>query len=106
VPKLGFTAAFVRNSILAPLATVESTETATTVIHLGKNDIDRFRVVLPTRKILETFGQLAQNWYLRIVRTKQEARTLAALRDALLPRLISGELRIDDADDFLAGVPA
>jgi type I restriction enzyme S subunit len=106
VPKAGFTSAFVRNSILAPLAMVEFTETATTVIHLGKNDIDRFRVVLPTMRILEMFGHFAQDWYSRIVRTKQEARTLVALREALLPKLISGELRIDDADDFLAGVPA
>lgn len=31
-------------------------------------------------------------------------RTLATLRDALLPRLISGELRVKDAEKFLVGV--
>lgn len=30
-----------------------------------------------------------------------ESRTLAALRDALLPKLISGELRVPDAEAFL-----
>ena len=32
-----------------------------------------------------------------------ESRTLAALRDALLPKLISGELRVKDAGMFFAG---
>jgi len=31
----------------------------------------------------------------------RESRTLAALRDTLLPKLISGELRVKDAERFL-----
>jgi type I restriction enzyme, S subunit len=31
----------------------------------------------------------------------EESRTLAALRDTLLPKLISGELRVKDAERFL-----
>jgi len=43
---------------------------------------------------------------LRVLRLKQhaslrESRTLAALRDALLPKLISGELRVKDVERFL-----
>lgn len=100
-PKGGFTAAFVRNSILAPLALVESTEVGTTVIHLGKADIDQFLVVMPCDAVLNAFNGLAQAWYDRIVQAKQENRTLAALRDTLLPRLISGDLRLQDAETFL-----
>ena len=33
----------------------------------------------------------------------RESRTLAALRDTLLPKLISGELRVEDAERFLGG---
>jgi type I restriction enzyme S subunit len=32
---------------------------------------------------------------------RRESRTLAALRDALLPKLISGEIRVKDAERFL-----
>jgi type I restriction enzyme S subunit len=35
--------------------------------------------------------------YLKVVEHEREARTIAALRDTLLPKLISGELRIGDA---------
>jgi len=39
----------------------------------------------------------------RIVVGKQESRTLAALRDTLLPKLISGELRVEDPARFRGG---
>jgi type I restriction enzyme S subunit len=35
------------------------------------------------------------------VDSRSESRTLAALRDALLPKLISGEIRVKDAERFL-----
>src|SRR6185436_8250120 len=92
VPKGGASAAFVRNSIVEPLAHIESTETATTVIHLGKADIDRFSIVVPSGDLLAAFNRNCQPWYERIVAGKQESRTLAALRDALLPKLIAGDL--------------
>jgi type I restriction enzyme, S subunit len=34
----------------------------------------------------------------RILRANEEAATLALLRDTLLPKLLSGELRITDAE--------
>lgn len=93
-PKPPSSAAFVRNAIIQPLADVEATETATTVIHLGKADIDRFRLVLPSPSAAGSFNAVCQPWYDRIVAAKQETRTLVALRDALLPKLVSGELRV------------
>jgi type I restriction enzyme, S subunit len=93
-PKPGFSAAFVRNTIFEPLAQIEATETATTVIHLGKNDIDRFVVVIPDEKVREAFARICQPLYDQIVANKQQSRTLAALRDTLLPKLLSGELRV------------
>jgi type I restriction enzyme S subunit len=93
-PKPGYSAAFVRNSISAPLAEVEATETATTVIHIGKNDIDRFTVIIPDTHVAEAFRQLCQPWYDQIVANKQQSRTLATLRDTLLPQLLSGELDV------------
>ncbi|MEQ1759426.1 MAG: restriction endonuclease subunit S [Vicinamibacterales bacterium] len=97
-PKRGYSAAFVRNSIIAPLAQVEATETATTVIHLGKNDIDRFIVVIPNAPVAEVFTLQCQPWYDQIVANRRQSRTLATLRDTLLPKLLSGELRVADAE--------
>ena len=89
---------FVRNSIIAPLALVEATETATTVIHLGKNDIDRFTVMIPNALVAEAFKRQCQPWYDQIVANKQQSRTLATLRDTLLPKLLSGELSVAETE--------
>lgn len=86
--------AFVRHSIIPLLAEVEASETATTVIHLGKNDIDRFKVLIPDGSVLGAFREIADPIYARIVQSKLMASTLSALRDTLLPRLISGQLRL------------
>ena len=93
-PKPGYSAGFVRNSIIAPLAEVEATETATTVIHLGKNDIDCFTVIIPDATVAEAFKRQCQPWYDQIVANKQQSRTLATLRDTLLPKLLSGDLSV------------
>lgn len=93
-PKLGVSAAFVREAISRPLAEVEATETATTVIHLGKTDIDRFKVFIPDSQVLSAYNRYCQPLYDLLVAGKQESRTLASLRDALLPRLLSGELAV------------
>ena len=37
----------------------------------------------------------------KITQLRDESRTLAALRDTLLPKLISGELRVKDAESFI-----
>ena len=100
-PKSRSCASFVRNSIMPALADVESTETATTVIHLGKADIDRFKIVRPHLKVADRFKMACQPWYDRIVAAKQECRSLTALRDTLLPKLVSGELRVKDAEKFI-----
>jgi type I restriction enzyme S subunit len=97
-PRPDFCTAFVQHAIVAPLALVEATETATTVIHLGKSDIDKFKFVMPTRQVLDAFKRSAQPWLDVIVSNKRESRTLAQLRDLLLPRLLSGELRVRDAE--------
>jgi type I restriction enzyme, S subunit len=59
-------------------------------------------IIVPDRSVLAAFNSLAQPFYDRIVLAKQEARILASVRDILLPRLISGELRITDAEKRIA----
>ena len=100
-PVNGANSVFVRSSISPLLAAVEASETATTVIHLGKNDIDRFKVFHPGNLLLESFASVTTPIYRRVVRNKQMIQNLAGLRDTLLPRLISGQLRLNEALESL-----
>ena len=96
-PKVQRDGTFVRLDIEPPLAFVERTEVATTVIHLGKSDIDQFVVVLPERRVLDAFAHLVGPLEARQLTLAKEGRTLGRLRDELLPRLLSGELPITEA---------
>ncbi len=46
---------------------------------------------------MQKFGELAGDWHSLAAHNRKESRTLAALRDALLPKLLSGELRVPAA---------
>jgi len=97
-PKDPVPRAFVLNSIAPLLAQVEATETATTVIHLGKNDIDRFRVTVPSTKVLRAFSDVSEPLVSRIVANKIEPRIAVSLRNILLPKLISGGICAKDTE--------
>jgi type I restriction enzyme S subunit len=60
-----------------------------------------FRVAVPPKPIAEAFGRAVEPRFARATSAVRESRTLAALRDTLLSKLISGELRVKDADRLL-----
>ena len=61
-------------------------------------------VVRPESAFFEAFERQAGPLLQRTLKCLRESHTLAALRDALLPKLISGELRVKDAERFLGRV--
>lgn len=67
-----------------------------------QNDVlGRYPIVIPTTKIGEMFGEITSSLQQRIAANHEQAQTLAQLRDTLLPKLISGQLRLDEAKDVL-----
>lgn len=56
----------------------------------------RMNVALPSTDVLEAFTAIVRPLLRRVQLGTLESSTLAALRDALLPKLISGELRVKD----------
>ena len=56
---------------------------------------------VPPPGVLTAFEGLVRGWFDAILSSVVESRTLAQLRDTLLPKLISGELRVPDAEAFL-----
>jgi len=54
--------------------------------------------VCPTDAVVAHFASATSVFLAKTAQTDKESRTLAALRDTLLPKLISGELRVKDAE--------
>jgi type I restriction enzyme S subunit len=67
-------------------------------------DMTEFPFCLPSRSPLEVFESLFSPSIQKIHFASEQNQTLAAIRDALLPRLISGELRVPDAEKMLEEV--
>jgi type I restriction enzyme S subunit len=64
-----------------------------------QNDIlGRFPIVVPCSEIGAVFGEISESIQKTITANHERAQTLASIRDALLPRLISGQLRITEAE--------
>ena len=61
-------------------------------------------VLVPSHAILRVFERLGCSLYRRLVANMKEAASLAALRDALLPKLISGEIRVREAEKLVEAV--
>lgn len=73
---------------------MEFSKVGTTVIHLGKGDIDNMKIVIPKRDILKLFYKIIDPIYSKLIEVANENRILTDLRDTLLPKLMSGEIRV------------
>ncbi len=92
VPKEGVPSFFVMLSLEEPLAFFERSKVGTTVIHLGKSDIDSFKIIIPNREVLRVFSVLVDPICKKIILNSNESRILATIRDALLLKLLNGDL--------------
>jgi len=72
--------------------------TGTTVLHLSNEAVPSYDSVVPSPGVSRRFDALATLLFAQADKRERESRILAALRDALLPKLISGELRVPDAE--------
>ena len=60
------------------------------------------RAVVAPLNVMASFEALAAPMHLRILAAVQESQTLTDIRDTLLPKLISGEMRVGDAERIMA----
>jgi type I restriction enzyme S subunit len=69
--------------------------------NISSKDIGSIPNVTPPYELLKSFNEVVSPLFQRTLVILKENDLLAELRDTLLPRLISGELRIPDAEKFL-----
>lgn len=70
---------------------------ATTMGHIQRRHLDE-EVIVPAPEAIGSLDQAAGSLWRSALAAEQESLTLAALRDDLLPELISGRLRVKDAE--------
>ncbi len=68
----------------------------TTVLHLSKKALPEFEIKIPSESEANMMNDTLASLYKRMTEVLQENDRLTRLRDTLLPKLMSGELKIND----------
>ena len=71
---------------------------------INKGELESLKIVEPHPQVVGVFDSLSAPLDMRIRSSFSESRTLAALRDTLLPKLISGEIRVQEAETAVESV--
>ena len=74
---------------------------ATTMGHIQRKHLTDARIAVAPPESMTKFDAVIASQFDQLVSNAQQSRSFAQLRDTLLPKLISGELRIKDAEAFL-----
>ena len=65
-------------------------------------DLADYPLAIPPSRVALAYSQTVQPMFEQITENVLQAQTLAQLRDTLLPKLISGQLQLPEAEALLA----
>ena len=72
---------------------------------LSQGRMNTMPFVFAGNRVCQAFYELVNPWFARLRSSAEESRTLAALRDALLPKLISGDLSVARSQHVVEEIP-
>jgi len=73
--------------------------TGTSIPHTDKGRINDYSFALPNKDLLLKFDIIANQILHKIMHNKKEIITLSRIRDTLLPKLVSGEIRVKGGEN-------
>ena len=100
-PKAGwFSRHYIRESLLN--GDIVSLVTGSAQPQLTITNFSHLEIIQPAERVVTSFHEITESLWKKKLTDQEETCTLAALRDTLLPKLISGELRVPDAEALVA----
>ena len=87
-----FAALLLHDAATIDFATRNSTG-STIPYAVWSGSLEEMTITLPASSVLNVFDKIVRPLFMRVIQPYFESRALAALRDALLPKLVSGELQ-------------
>ena len=82
----------------------DQTSTGTKMPRTSWKTMGSYKVGLPSDQVVGAFQRLVKPLIERIGVNVGESRTLSQVRDSLLPKLVSGEIRLRDAEELVGAV--
>jgi type I restriction enzyme, S subunit len=80
------------------METIKSHANGSTFMEISKKAFRPLPILVPPTSVVAEFVRIGEALFARLVENERQSQTLAALRDTLLPRLISGQLRLPEAE--------
>jgi len=67
---------------------------ATTMGHIKRENLTKSKVLIPSSQVLEDMNSTMSPIIEKIIANRLQSRKLEEIRDSLLPKLMSGEIRV------------
>lgn len=83
----------IQNSIIETLQAIGE-QSVSTYPSINANDIESLKLIIPKMEDVEDFADICCNFYCKIESIEQESTRLSTLRDTLLPKLMSGQIKV------------
>jgi len=93
-PKIENGSVFLLNWLQSHMDEVHRRANGSTFMEISKSSFRSIETFLPPEALIAAFGVLIDPLHERLVATTKESHELADIRDALLPKLISGEMEV------------
>ena len=72
-----------------------SRASGTTVFGIRQSELRKVKIIIPPKEFIEQFDKQAELFYSKIANNNYQIRTLEKMRDTLLPKLMSGEVKVE-----------
>jgi len=83
---------------------IEGRANGTTFMEISKKNFRPIPALVPPQQVLQVFNNQAEFIHQQAVNNLRQNKTLTSIRDALLPKLLSGEIRVQDAETVVEAV--
>lgn len=77
---------------------------ATTMGHIKREHLSQAKLALPPTELITAMDSVIEPMYQRIHQNERESISLASIRDTLLPKLLSGEIRVGQSEKMVAEI--
>ena len=83
------------------VAYTDAHSTGTRMPRTNWGDMSRYEIAIPQPNVAKKYAELIQPLIERIIDNIHQSHTLSQIRDTLLPKLLSGEIRVDNVEKRL-----
>ena len=99
IPKDGFSPYYIYLLMQTLSDTINKLgQSGSTIVNLNKSQFGKIQVIIPALSVMIKFDKIVFPMFEKMLQNQMENLKLTSLRDALLPRLMSGELDVSDIE--------